>query len=85
MARESASIPGLVDLNTVVDIADRKTQEVTIPPAAQILQAKPQREIPNVCVHHQCVFSLLIPEMYLFIGAITLKNRVLFMHVHICT
>ncbi|KAK9975501.1 hypothetical protein ABG768_020757 [Culter alburnus] len=53
VARESASIPGLVDLNTAVDIADRKTQEVTIPPApqvsaAQILQAKPQREIPNI-------------------------------------
>ncbi|XP_067283612.1 beta/gamma crystallin domain-containing protein 1 [Pseudorasbora parva] len=50
VARESASIPGLVDLNTAVDVADRKTQEVTIPqvPASQILPANPQRELPNI-------------------------------------
>lgn len=63
MARESASLPGLVDPNTAVDVADGKTKDVTIPPApqfpeAQIPQAKPQRELPNVCVHHQCLFSL---------------------------
>lgn len=63
MARESASIPGLVDLNTAVDVVDGKTQDVTIPPApqvpeAQIPQAKSQRELPNVCVNHQCLFSL---------------------------
>ncbi|XP_067247435.1 beta/gamma crystallin domain-containing protein 1 [Chanodichthys erythropterus] len=49
VARESASIPGLVDLNTAVDIADRKTQEVTIPPAPQVSAAQIlQREIPNI-------------------------------------
>ncbi len=63
MARESASIPGLVDLNKAVDIADGKIPEVTVPPApvvpaAQIPQAKPERELPNVRVNNQCVFSL---------------------------
>ncbi|CAM4561169.1 unnamed protein product [Leuciscus chuanchicus] len=53
VARESASIPGLVDPNTAVDVADGKTQDVTIPPTpqfpdAQIPQAKPQRELPNI-------------------------------------
>lgn len=93
MARESASIPGLVDLNTTVDIADRKTQEVTIPPApqvpeAQILQAKPQRELPNVCVHHHmCIF--FVNPRNVFVHSCNhseeLHARVLFMHVRICT
>ncbi|XP_059366425.1 beta/gamma crystallin domain-containing protein 1-like [Carassius carassius] len=53
MARESASVPGLVDLNKSVDVADGKIPEETIPPApvvpaAQIPQAKPQRELPNI-------------------------------------
>ncbi|XP_056098794.1 mucin-17 [Rhinichthys klamathensis goyatoka] len=53
VARERASIPGLVDLNTAVGVADGKTQDVTIPPPpqvpeAQIPQAKPQRELPNI-------------------------------------
>ncbi|XP_077088146.1 uncharacterized protein LOC143740013 isoform X1 [Siphateles boraxobius] len=48
VARECASIPGLVDLNTA-----EKTQDVMIPPApqvqeAQIPQVKPQRELPNI-------------------------------------
>ncbi|XP_016118603.1 mucin-2-like, partial [Sinocyclocheilus grahami] len=50
VARESAFIPGLVDLNKA---ADGKIPEDTIPPApvvpaAQIPQAKPQKELPNV-------------------------------------
>ncbi|XP_050963750.1 beta/gamma crystallin domain-containing protein 1 isoform X1 [Labeo rohita] len=53
VARESASVPGLVDLNKAVDAAAGKIPEVTIPPApvvpaAQIPQAKPQRELPNI-------------------------------------
>lgn len=53
MARESASIPGLVDLNKAVDVADRMIPEDTIlpapvVPAAQIPQAIPQRKLPNV-------------------------------------
>ncbi len=53
MARECASIPGLVDLDKAVDVADGKIPEVTVPPApvvpaAQIPQANPQRELPNV-------------------------------------
>ncbi|KTG43505.1 hypothetical protein cypCar_00029198, partial [Cyprinus carpio] len=53
MARESASIPGLVDLNKAVDVADRMIPEDTIlpapvVPAAQIPQAIPQRKLPNI-------------------------------------
>ncbi|XP_052430015.1 mucin-5AC-like, partial [Carassius gibelio] len=53
VARESASTPGLVDLNKAVDEADGKVPEDIIPPAhvvpaAQIPQAKPQRELPNI-------------------------------------
>uniref|UniRef100_A0A671SV52 Absent in melanoma 1 protein-like n=2 Tax=Sinocyclocheilus anshuiensis TaxID=1608454 RepID=A0A671SV52_9TELE len=53
VARESASIPALVDLNKAVDVADGKIPEVTVPPApvvpaAQIPQVKPQRELPNI-------------------------------------
>uniref|UniRef100_A0A9J8AZS7 Uncharacterized protein n=1 Tax=Cyprinus carpio carpio TaxID=630221 RepID=A0A9J8AZS7_CYPCA len=53
VARESASMPGLVDLNKAVDVADGKIPEDIIPPApvvaaAQIPQAKPQRELLNV-------------------------------------
>ncbi|XP_026121844.1 beta/gamma crystallin domain-containing protein 1-like [Carassius auratus] len=53
MARESASVPGLVDLNKAVDVAEGKIPEETIPPApavpaAQIPQAKPQRKLPNI-------------------------------------
>ncbi|KTF90105.1 hypothetical protein cypCar_00016553 [Cyprinus carpio] len=53
VARESASMPGLVDLNKAVDVADGKIPEDIIPPApvvaaAQIPQAKPQRELLNI-------------------------------------
>lgn len=46
-------MPGLVVLNKAVDVADGKIPEDIIPPApvvaaAQIPQAKPQRELLNV-------------------------------------
>ncbi|XP_058630352.1 beta/gamma crystallin domain-containing protein 2 [Onychostoma macrolepis] len=76
VARESASIPGLVDLNKAVDVADGKIPEVTIPPApvvpaAQIPQAKPQRELPNIPAArgiHQRPGKVVIFEHHQFSG-----------------
>nr|XP_021330865.1 mucin-5AC [Danio rerio] len=47
-AKESASIPGVVDLKKS-DVADRKISEVPpAPQVPQIPQAAPQRELPNI-------------------------------------
>ncbi|XP_016431290.1 mucin-17-like [Sinocyclocheilus rhinocerous] len=76
VARESASIPALVDLNKAVDVADGKIPEVTVPPApvvpaAQIPQAKPQRELPNITAArgiHRRPGKIVIFEHHQFSG-----------------
>ncbi|KAG1932640.1 beta/gamma crystallin domain-containing protein [Pimephales promelas] len=70
VARERASRTGLVDVNTAVDVADGKTQDVTIPP--QVPEAQiPQRELPNIPTArgiHRRPAKIVIFEQHQFSG-----------------
>ncbi|KAK2893170.1 hypothetical protein Q8A67_013158 [Cirrhinus molitorella] len=71
VTRESASIPGLVDLNKAVDAAEVTIPQTPVVPAAPIPEAKPQRELPNIPAArgiHRRPAKIVIFEQHQFSG-----------------